>query len=175
MTRVRNPRSSARRRWRWFWTCCQPGWCTRTMYGGGRRPSFWRHPINEELVLVLLVNYIHVHPDKYGRVGCQIDWPWSSFHRSGKYGAYPPNGGCSHRSPLNFGDMGRALAHDPISMRPIKPAPRHARNRHQKAPRYCKAISWRFWPMNEAERQGFSVGCFRKLPRRSRMRLIAMC
>ncbi len=65
--------------------------------------------IEEEWDLERHVDYIHNNPVKHGHVRCPIGWPWSSFPRWVRHGAYPSNGGYSHLSPLKFDDTEKSV------------------------------------------------------------------
>jgi putative transposase len=49
---------------------------------------FWEHTVDDEYDLERCVDYIHWNPRKHGLVARVADWPWSSFHRYVKKGAY---------------------------------------------------------------------------------------
>lgn len=56
---------------------------------------FWEHRIRDENDLQKHVDYIHNNPVKHGYVLTSEDWPYSSIHRSIKFGIIPKNwGGC---------------------------------------------------------------------------------
>jgi putative transposase len=50
---------------------------------------YWEHTIRDEGDLARHVDYIHINPVKHGLVTRVRDWPFSSFHRMVKLGAYP--------------------------------------------------------------------------------------
>jgi putative transposase len=50
-------------------------------------------------------DYIHYNPVKHGLVESPGDWPYSTFHRGVKRGAYNPDWGCSLEGPLDFSNI----------------------------------------------------------------------
>jgi putative transposase len=66
---------------------------------------YWDHVIRNEDDLERHFDYIHYNPVKHGLVSCPRDWPWSSFHRWVKQGAYDPQWGCVSNGPLRFDDL----------------------------------------------------------------------
>ena len=50
---------------------------------------FYEHTCRDEEDVQRCMNYIHVNPLKHGLVERVRDWPWSSFHRYVRDGAYP--------------------------------------------------------------------------------------
>ena len=50
---------------------------------------FWEHAIRDDADLARHVDYIHFNPVKHGHVDRAKDWPYSSFHRYVRDGAYP--------------------------------------------------------------------------------------
>lgn len=50
-------------------------------------------------------DYIHYNPVKHGLVESPGDWPYSTFHRWVKRGAYNPDWGCSLEGPLDFSNI----------------------------------------------------------------------
>ena len=50
---------------------------------------FWEHKIRNDDDYKRHMDYVHYNPVKHGLVTRVIDWPYSSFHRSVKYGIYP--------------------------------------------------------------------------------------
>lgn len=56
---------------------------------------FWEHQIRNEADFSQHVDYIHYNPVKHGLVRAPMDWPYSSFHRYIKDGAYPADWGAS--------------------------------------------------------------------------------
>jgi putative transposase len=63
---------------------------------------FWEHAIRDGPDLERHLDYIHYNPVKHGYAGCAREWPWSSFHRYFREGAYAPDWGCAD---LGFGDI----------------------------------------------------------------------
>ena len=80
----------------------------------GRRgvwqPKFWEHTIRDQQDLQRHMDYIHYNPVKHRLVSCAADWPWSSFHRWVRQGAYPENWGCS---AMAFDDIRDTVGNDP--------------------------------------------------------------
>jgi putative transposase len=66
---------------------------------------FWEHTINTEDDYEEHFNYVHYNPVKHGLVRCPRDWPFSSFHRWVKLGAYQPDWGCLDLGPVNFRNL----------------------------------------------------------------------
>ncbi|MTW00483.1 REP-associated tyrosine transposase [Pseudoduganella ginsengisoli] len=65
---------------------------TRVTQACGARiwqPRYWEHAIRDDADLHKHLDYIHWNPVKHGIVASVRDWPWSSFHRYVKFGAYP--------------------------------------------------------------------------------------
>jgi len=57
---------------------------------------FWEHAIRDDRDYNAHVDYMHYNPVKHGLVGVVRDWPFSSFHRWVRTGAYPLDwGGCA--------------------------------------------------------------------------------
>ncbi|SFB64255.1 REP-associated tyrosine transposase [Azotobacter beijerinckii] len=50
---------------------------------------FWEHLIRDERDFRHHLDYLHGNPLKHGLVERVADWPWSSFHRWARQGAYP--------------------------------------------------------------------------------------
>jgi putative transposase len=50
---------------------------------------YWEHTIRDDNDLARHVDYIHINPVKHRLVARARDWPYSSFHRTVKLGAYP--------------------------------------------------------------------------------------
>ncbi len=50
---------------------------------------FWEHQIRNDEEYRAYIDYIHYNPVKHGYVGRALDWPYSTFHRYVKSGAYP--------------------------------------------------------------------------------------
>ncbi len=55
---------------------------------------FWEHTIRDETNFERHMNYIHFNPVKHGRATCPHNWPWSSFSRWVKQGAYDADWCC---------------------------------------------------------------------------------
>ena len=55
----------------------------------------WEHLIRDERDLARHVDYTHYNPVKHGFVNALSLWPWSTFHRFVRQGAYPPDWGRS--------------------------------------------------------------------------------
>lgn len=49
---------------------------------------FWEHQIRDESDLQRHVDYIHYNPVKHGLVKVIDEWPWSTYHRYVREGAY---------------------------------------------------------------------------------------
>ena len=98
----------------WLATGQAEGPVTNGRRHDGRRgvwqPKFWEHTIRDELDLQRHLDYIHYNPVKHGLVSCAADWPWSSFHRWVRQGAYPKNWGCS---AMDFDDISDTVGNDP--------------------------------------------------------------
>jgi putative transposase len=65
---------------------------------------FWEHTIRDETDLERHLDYIHYNPVKHGLVSRPKDWPYSSFHRWVREGAYPHDWGCGPSAP-SFDDL----------------------------------------------------------------------
>ena len=50
---------------------------------------YWEHTVRDESDFERHVDYIHINPVKHGLVARVRDWPFSSFHRMVRLGAYP--------------------------------------------------------------------------------------
>ena len=50
---------------------------------------YWEHTLRDEKDCERHADYIHFNPVKHGHVGRVQDWPYSSFHRMVRLGAYP--------------------------------------------------------------------------------------
>jgi putative transposase len=68
---------------------------------------YWEHTLRDEQDVERHMDYIHYNPVKHGHVSRVTDWPYSSFHRYVRVGAYPPDwaggydgveGDCGERS-----------------------------------------------------------------------------
>lgn len=72
--------------------------------GGLWQRRFWEHLIRDEDDFIRYLDYIHFNPVKHGYVTNAGDWPYSTFHRYAKQGAYPVDwGGVSDESG-SFGE-----------------------------------------------------------------------
>ena len=58
---------------------------------------FWEHLIRDEEDFVKHVEYIHYNPVKHGLVNAPMEWPYSSFHRHVREGAYDKRWGAGER------------------------------------------------------------------------------
>ncbi len=66
---------------------------------------YWEHTIRDGEDFARHVDYIHYNPVKHGHVKRVRDWPYSSFHRMVKLGAYPDDwAGDVRRQPAAFGE-----------------------------------------------------------------------
>jgi len=63
---------------------------------------FWEHTIAGEDDFCDHMDYIHYNPVKHGYVKCPKDWPYCSFGRWVKAGAYEENWGCASHGELTF-------------------------------------------------------------------------
>jgi len=61
---------------------------------------FWEHSIRSDQDLNRHIDYLHYNPVRHGLVKRPVDWPWSSFHRFVKMGAYDKNWGESVSNEL---------------------------------------------------------------------------
>ncbi len=72
--------------------------------------KFWEHALRDDDDLREHLDYIHYNPVKHGYVRCARDWPWSSFHRYVRAGAYTEDWGCAQMGALGildrFGEPG---------------------------------------------------------------------
>ncbi|MBR0870105.1 transposase [Bradyrhizobium tropiciagri] len=50
---------------------------------------YWEHTIRDEGDFARHIDYVHINPVKHGLVTRVSDWPYSSFHRMVRDGAYP--------------------------------------------------------------------------------------
>jgi putative transposase len=72
---------------------------------------FWEHLIQDEVDMANHIDYIHYNPIKHGLVTCPHNWPYSTFHRWAKEGAYRMDWLCSCKTkqsvrPLFMDDIG---------------------------------------------------------------------
>ena len=100
------------RRWAWIKKEFTKTWIAE---GGGEEPvsdsrqrnrrrgvwqrRYWEHCIVDEDDFERHFDYLHYNPVKHGLVSAPKDWPYSSFHRFVKLGAYPADWGRSSDSP----------------------------------------------------------------------------
>jgi putative transposase len=56
---------------------------------------FWEHQIRDEEDFVRHIDYIHFNPVKHGHALRVADWPFSTFHRYMREGAYANDWGGS--------------------------------------------------------------------------------
>jgi putative transposase len=87
----------------------QPRSASRLRY---RRRGVWQrrfieHTLRHQRDYTNHLNYLHFNPVKHGHVACPRDWPYSSFHRWVKLGAYTPDWGCG--AIPDMGDLSNAL------------------------------------------------------------------
>ena len=54
---------------------------------------YWEHLIRNEEDWRRHMDYIHYNPVKHGLVKSPVEWPYSSFHRYVKHGAYDSDWG----------------------------------------------------------------------------------
>ncbi len=66
------------------------------------QPRYWEHLISDENDFERHLEYIHYNPVKHGHVECPRDWPFSSFHRWVRTGAYEAEWGCGCREDKRF-------------------------------------------------------------------------
>lgn len=64
------------------------------------QPRYWEHVIEDEDDFESHLDYIHYNPVKHGLVESPRDWPYSSFHRWVRRGAYDPDWGRGNRRAL---------------------------------------------------------------------------
>jgi putative transposase len=50
---------------------------------------YWEHTLRDEDDFVRHLDYTHFNPVKHGHAVRVRDWPFSSFHRWFRFGAYP--------------------------------------------------------------------------------------
>jgi putative transposase len=66
---------------------------------------YWEHTLRDERDFSRHVDYIHFNPVKHGLVTRVEDWPYSSFHRMVRLGAYAKDwGGDASESGASFGE-----------------------------------------------------------------------
>jgi len=64
--------------------------------------KFWEHTVRDQRDFERHMDYIHYNPVKHGVVSRVSDWPWSSFHRLVRDGAYPLDWG---GGPMDFSEI----------------------------------------------------------------------
>jgi putative transposase len=66
---------------------------------------YWEHTLRDETDFIRHVDYIHFNPVKHGHTTSVKDWPYSSFHRMVRMGAYPNDwAGDAKESMTDFGE-----------------------------------------------------------------------
>jgi REP-associated tyrosine transposase len=66
---------------------------------------FWEHTVRDDEDWRRHVDYIHYNPVKHGYAARVADWPYSSFHRYVRVGAYPRDwGGGPGEEGAEFGE-----------------------------------------------------------------------
>ena len=67
-------------------------WISASRAGKGERGiwqrRYWEHTLRDEHDFARHLDYIHFNPVKHGHVESAQDWPFSSFHRWVRLGAY---------------------------------------------------------------------------------------
>ncbi|MDR3492746.1 MAG: transposase [Gammaproteobacteria bacterium] len=84
------------KRWRIIKHYFSVGMSSETTVGKNKQiwqPRFWDHIIRNEKDLHRHLDYIHYNPVKHGYVKKPLDWPYSSFKRFVKEGAYETDWG----------------------------------------------------------------------------------
>ena len=66
---------------------------------------FWEHLIQDENDFRRHLDYIHFNPVKHGYTESVSEWPWSSFHRYVKQGAYPMDWGGIDQGEMDLSSM----------------------------------------------------------------------
>ena len=69
------------------------------------QPRYWEHTLRDEDDFERHTDYIHYNPVKHGLVLRPIDWPWSSFHRWVRAGAYDRHWGGDDVTAPDFKDI----------------------------------------------------------------------
>ena len=54
---------------------------------------FWEHRVRDQADLNRCIDYLHWNPVKHGHVSRVAEWPFSTFHRFVRQGAYPEDWG----------------------------------------------------------------------------------
>lgn len=99
------------------------------------QPRFWEHVIQDEEDFERHLDYIHYNPVKHGLVASPGDWPYSSFHRWVRLGAYDPEWGrgspeeYSHRFHGLDRTVGESGALRAPRRSPARPGPRRVLSR----------------------------------------------
>ncbi len=111
------PEGDARYPARWGWIkkeftarWLRAGGAEQTVTAGrhrdGRRgvlqPKYWEHTLRDEDDFERHLEYIHFNPVHHGLVRRPGDWPYSSFHRWVRRGAYPADWGSSGLEAKRF-------------------------------------------------------------------------
>jgi len=65
---------------------------------------FWEHVIRDEDDYVAHLDYIHYNPVKHGHARSAAEWPFSSFHRYVRVGAYPADWANGEERKGSFGE-----------------------------------------------------------------------
>ena len=65
---------------------------------------FWEHLIRDDEDFRRHVEYCYINPVKHGLVGRVYDWPYSSFHRDVRAGAFPLDWAGDSAVEGNFGE-----------------------------------------------------------------------
>ena len=82
----------------------------RERRSGVWQPRYWEHSIRDQRDLERHLDYVHYNPVKHGLVTRVADWPWSSFHRWVRAGAYDEGWG---GSTMEFADIEEGVGDDP--------------------------------------------------------------
>jgi putative transposase len=70
------------------------------------QPRYWEHVIRDEDDFERYLDYIRYNPVKHGLVEAPRDWPYSSFHRWVRQGAYDPDWGRGNLDALSHRFLG---------------------------------------------------------------------
>ena len=65
---------------------------------------YWEHLIRDEADFRAHMDYVHINPVKHGLVKCVAEWPYSTFHRLVKAGAYPMDWAGGDEDALGYAD-----------------------------------------------------------------------
>lgn len=76
---------------------------TKRRESGLWQRRFWEHQIRDERDFARHADYIHWNPVKHGLVAHAMEWPYSTFHRFVREGAYLPGWGVAGQVDLNMG------------------------------------------------------------------------